>query len=40
MGFSVSVIVVNLYMEFFEELALVTAQKRPKEWKRCVADNF
>ena len=34
MGFLVSTVVANLYMEFFEELALDSAPCRPRLWKR------
>ena len=40
MGFPVSVVVANLYMEFFEELALESAPSRPRFWKRYVDDIF
>ena len=39
MGSPVSAVVANLYMEFFEDLALASAPKRPRMWKRYVDDT-
>ena len=40
MGSLVSVVVDNLYMEFFEELALETAPTTPRVCKRYLDDTF
>ena len=40
MGSPVSAVVTNIYMEFFEELALEMAQIRPRLWKRYVDKTF
>ena len=40
MGSPVSAVVDNLYMEFFEELALETVPTTPRVWKRYVDDIF
>ena len=40
MGSLVSAVVDNLYMEFFEELALETVPIRPRLWKRYMDDSF
>ena len=39
MGSPVSAIIANLYIEFFEELALDSAPCRPRLWKRYVNDT-
>ena len=39
MGSPVSAVVTNLYMEFFEELALESAPSRPRFWKQYVDDT-
>ena len=40
MGSSVSPVLANLYMEFFEDRALSTAVNPPRWWKRFVDDTF
>ena len=40
MGFPVSAIVANLYMEFFDELTLESAPTKPVLWKRYVDGTF
>ena len=37
---TVSAVAANLYMEFFEELALEMALTRPRLWKRYVDDTL
>ena len=39
MGSSVSAVVANLYLEFFEELALESAPSMPRLWKWYVDDT-
>ena len=40
MGSPVSAVVANLYMEFFEGLALASAPLRPRVWKTYLDDTF
>ena len=40
MGSPVSAIVANLYMEFFEKLAISTSPVKPRIWKRYVDDIY
>ena len=40
MGFPVSCIVVNIYMEYFVDKALRTAQNPPRLWKRFVDNTY
>ena len=40
MGFAVSPIVANLYMEYLEQKALSTAPNHPRFWHRFVDDTF
>ena len=40
MGSSVSLIVVNIYMECFRDKALRTAQNLPKLWKKFLDETF
>ena len=40
MGLSVSPIVCNLYMEYFEQRALALAKHPPRLWRRYVDDTY
>ena len=40
MGLPVSAVVANLYMEYFEQLALTSAMHRPRMRKRFVDDTL
>ena len=39
MGFPISAVVANLYMESFKELALTSAPAKPRLWKRYMDDS-
>jgi len=39
MGSSLSLITANIYMEYFEELALESAQLQPRVWRRYIDDT-
>ena len=40
MGSPVSAVIVNLYMESFEEQAIATSPYKPRVWKRYVHETF
>jgi hypothetical protein len=40
MGNSLSLVVSNIFMEYFEEIALETADYKPAKWLRYVNDTF
>ena len=40
MGSPVSAVIANLYIESFEEQAIIPLSYEPRIWKRCVCDTF